>query len=515
MDTEYKKQAAKLEAMRRARFYYEDKEDVPSRYELFIGSDDLMEGELARHMPRDYGDLAGSLEKPTFPLVDCLQGHKAVAFRENVVVELVDPATSMPVPAAELPVGPYLAYLASQSGFLSAMAMADSYLVTHRTVGVRVRLRSDGRARLEALPVYCLDVEPDPYDQDDSALAKRIVVPERGDVYPDEGDRRIVYERKGKDFTATLANSDGMPFVPDPENPVPENEGFKLGLVPGTNRLKVPSHPVLILKEHDSSTWNCPLPKALSKGQVSINRLLVELQLAFRAGAHGQLYLYQQPNTLDPFVGAGGAQREIGEVASESAALKVKSTPVNVATGVTALPVIPSGYNMGLVQARVDAVALMKYVEAHIKLVYGAERMVISQIDLFNPQPSNISGRAKLVDAQPQEGEKQRREQRLSELAVKVLDLWRRYHNLTAPANLRIPENLQWRVRFRSLVNPGLFADQSAAQGIEVMSKLGLADLGEVAALLHGVSVEEGRRRVMVNTGFYGKTQQFAKRELD
>ena len=498
----YKKTAAVLEAYRRGRFFYQASEDTPSRYELYVSGSDLMEGRLTRHMPRDSNLYGSAMECPVFPLLDTLQKHKAVAFSENPVIEVVDANTHHALTSNDLPVLRHLTSILNSTGVLGALAQADSYLVTHRSAVVTVRLTPQGRVRVSTLPPYCVDIVPDPHDPGSVEYAPRVVVPLLGDMKPEpvESDLRLVYQRTPRGWFGGVVDYRG------------ESVDMEIPGAAANGALQVQGHPVVVWKDRDCDTPLAPLPKYLQNAQEKLNLLLAEVQHAFRAGAHGQPYL-ERTEAAHPFE-VGDAGRIIGSDDDGETALKIGESSITLDGGVTAVPTIPPGWSLKLQQAKVDPLAQMRYVESHIKLAYASEDLIVSRIDLFNPQPANYSGAAKMIDASPLEDAKQRRELRLARYAQATLEMFKQHWNLVCDPKDRFPDNTYFRVRFPGLYSPTIFTRQESVQALQMAAELGAINIADdVLAPMRKISREEARKLVAQNAGFFGRMRLFSTRD--
>jgi hypothetical protein len=499
--TTYQKRAAVIESFRRGHFLFAEVEDTKTRADLFINSDDLMEGQYAQHMAKPNRQFGAKMEKPCFPLIGTLVKDKAVAFKEGVVVELVDPATNMAVNADQVPVVAKLPAIMKGTGIIGAMDNANEWLVSHKTSSIQIRPDLVGRRlSCKALPSYCVEGTDSALYPGDPEYAARLVVPERGNAFPEDPDteRMISYEYKDGVFYAGLTDVDGVPL----DETLPEAPD---------NVLRVQKHPVVVWKEYESDTLFNPLPKSLLNSQYGTNLTLAVVQLAFRVGAHGQPYL-RKARDADPL-----PDQDVSRIIEEppstdttsSTLVKVGNTNVSISGAMHELPVLPDGYEMDLLQSRIDPLVYMRYVESHIKLAYAAEGMVVSRIDIFNSQPSHVGMGAKLVEASPAEEDKQRRERRLSELAEKTLNVWRDYWNLVASPGDEIPEHLQFRVRFTNLWSPSLLTNQSFMQGLEIAATMGLIDPAEVLSSMKNISYEEAKVSVKSSAGLTKLLKEF------
>jgi hypothetical protein len=103
--------------------------------------------------------------------------------------------------------------------------------------------------------------------------------------------------------------------------------------------------------------------------------------------------------------------------------------------------------------------------------------MAPGSVDLINPPPSNVSGRARDAEQMPRILAKSRRESQLREQAQADLRVWSAYWNLIAPASEQVPEGTAFRVQFDELWSSGALTDQSTVQALSGAAALGLADL--------------------------------------
>ncbi len=457
------------------------------------GNIGLMDFHLARHFPtlvKDWG--ANMLPRPVFSLVRNVVTSKAVAFRELVTVDLVD-EMGRTLTADTLPIVGTLDRRLRETGWYSMMREKEEMAVLYRTAASHYRI-IDGEMVITALAPYAYDAEAWYAAPGDPARARSISVPAGGMAYvPDPSkEPRYYYERipgTPPTWRAALVDPDGQPMAALPEAP---NGVMNTG-----------TYPVVVWKESNSATLYCPPPQALYSAQVNVGLELINATVAVRAGGHGNLAIQQQKadagallrtSGMDPLNSDPSAPTQGGEV-------------IRFPMGVQSIFQIPDGYEAQLLQSRVDPEAYAKWVQALVKLAYIQEDMAPGAMDIINPPPSNVSGKAKLYEQMPRVLAKQRREAHVREMALQDLYTWKVYWNLLAPESEQIPEGVGFRVTFSEIWGPDALADQSTVQALEGAAGMGLVDLIKLRQQIDQSTYEEAKGAYWHSAGTYKRTK--------
>ena len=506
---EYRKLCAVLHDFHEERFWASDYIE-PSRADHFqptpqahlVGaapvvyggsSTGLMDYWLRRHFPllvEDWG--ADRLPRPPFPLVKNVVASKAVAFREQVNVNLVEEATGTTITADVLPIAGTLTRRLQETGWFRVMRQKETMAVLYRTAASHYKI-ADGEMVITALAPFAFDIEPWAADPSDPSRARSISAPAGGMAYVPEPEKepRYFYERipgTPPTWRAALVDEKGQPMAALPEAP--------------DGQLITGRYPVVVWKEGESAGPYAAPPQALYSAQVNVLLELINSTVAVRGGAHANVAVSKQAQTAGDILRTSGTD----PLADGGDASKGDET-IRFPTGVQSIFRVPDGYEASILQSRVDPEKYAKWVQALIKLAYIAESMAPGSVDLINPPPSNVSGKARLQEQMPRLLAKSRRESQLREMALEDLKTWAAYWNLLAPESERIPEGVTFRIQFSEILSPDALADQSTVQSLEAAAGMGLVDLIKMRQQIDQSSYEEAKAAYWKSAGNYKRVK--------
>lgn len=483
----YRELSAVLEAWRNGRFWYADKTRL-TRADLWLKQSNMMEGWIQRHLRTPVVTLGDAMMHPVWNLIGSVTKQKAVAFKEAPVVELINSRTRTVVQEADYPVVGRLHYLLESDGMWEALESLEELVLAHQTAAIWLRI-VDGQVVPQALPPYALVVDVHPQLRADLRRLRGVTVPVTGDAYPDdpEHELRITYQRAADGrILAGYVDPDGQPVPVDlPEAPAGEYLSRRM--------------PVVIWRETASNaTWMAPLPHTLHAAQYQLNVYLSQMALAYRMGTYALAVAKQSAGAGEfpardggDWTSQDGMRAALSETELRTNQAVRDTGRIRLSGDMTDVIQLTPGWDMDLLQAKVAIQDFTSYVETMLKLAYLAEDLPPTQVDLSHLQPSNVGEASKLVNYQPLEGAKQRREGRLSRQTVETLRVWRDLHNAVCAPEDRIPEELDFRVRFESVWSPGVLTNQSVMQAIQAGTQMGIIDPVKMRASLTGVPESE------------------------
>lgn len=493
---------AVIESFRQGRYYYVDGvEDDRTRVDRYVDASNMMDFWVSQHLRRPSQDLR--LQRPVWNLIGSVEKSKAVAFKEMPTVELMDPLTQRAALSKDYAVVRRLSRILDDSGIMAAMEEAEGISVSHQASVVEMR-QVEGEVVPTALPPFCADATGHPAAPGDLRRLKRMEIPEGGYSYPERPteELRRVYERRFVDgralYLAGLVDPKGAPLDYD-------LEGVTDGVVDAGVM------PVVIWREREAPKPFPALPLALHNAAVNLNLWLAQMALAYRMGTYVLLYLKKVEKSAGAFpqldttnykdlFQQAAAQ---GGAASAAAAVDMKPLEITVPGDIHELMYVPPGWDVGSVQPRVQIEELIRFVEAMLKLAYVHEDLNPSEI-LLARLPANYSGQAKIQDAVPLEGARQRRERRLRRQAVQTLRTWRAFHNRRCAPEDFIPWELDFRVTFQSLWSPSAILNESTARAFTELGKNGLISFPAIRASIDDVPYDEGVERWKRDVGRQG-----------
>lgn len=454
-DREYKRTCARLHFFRKGYYWWRDAMHHRSLATRYLSAADLMDGAITTFYPGLKKSLAECLPDAVFPLLDVVVGNLATSLKGQLVVELVDRTTHKA--AVGLPVVDRLPAELVSTGVIGTLRRAEEYLETFNAAVIQYRIV---RRRLvaRALPPFAVDVDPDPAEPENAAVAQRVVIADGGLADPwSHPSNALVYERQEADddgvYAIGVVGPDGRPVVDAMGMPARVAEALD-----GWHSLG--RHPVAVWTQGDLDGRVFPEPPhTLLNAAINVNLMMVRAKAHFDLGSHGVYSLEQTGPKADAY-GLGRADDQGN---------------VELSVGIAQVLSLPHGAKLAYTQPAVNVTELVKGVEAFIKLYLVSRHLPHTLVDLSSPAAYQ-SGLSRLVAGGPLEEARARREADMRDRVVAALDtlqpVWNVLHPLGDP--LHIPAELGFRVDFRN--PPAEATDQSAAQATEIAARNGLLD---------------------------------------
>lgn len=512
----YRQLAAALWNFNSERFY--DRDQIhPSKADLYISAGSavaehfwidssrvpaapsLMDYWFRTRLPGFTADLGERMPRRAWPLVRNVVNSKAVALKESVTIQVVERGTNRTVPETERPLIGLLPLRLQETGWWAAMREKEEACVLFHAAASWYRIEQ-GEIVISTLAPFAFTVHPWAACPSDNARASQILVPAGGMSldYDPEHEPHYLYQRtpgRPAEFTAALVDEDGQPFALIPEAP--------------DGRLLVDRYPVVVWKEQESPGPLPPLPLSLYNAQVNLLLTMSYADYAVMVGAHGAIVASKKTPTAQGWGQTAGVD-PIGEGTDPTDPSKTGTTvkPVVVPGGVQAILQLPDDWQAQLFQARVDPDAYARWIQSQIKAAYLAEDMVASMVDLVGQSQTNISGRARMFEQAPRILAKSRREARMREQLIADLETWVAFWNLIAPESEQLDlRRYTFRVTFKEIFSPDIFADQSVMQAWDTAAKNGLLDLIKLRQEIDQSTETEAHDALWYSLGTYKRAQ--------